>query len=265
MPFNCCLLPSLPGLKEIANLVWAVYLNVATFLARADHREGEGGRCCGGTSGCTSAAQSGLTLCGPTDCSPPGSSIHGMLQAKILGRVFISSSRGSQGLNPCPLCLLQWQAYSLPPAPPWKPLFSIIQPQNLLEPGPAASVSAECSSVDISVGLKLLVHFTFLDTFKSLFLQIFFLLLSCFLANLSSFFWLYLFCSLNFLHFPPPLHDQSWLNLNSGSRLRKKNVEDSGTLSLVLWERRGLCKKNHTMHYISRSLVILVTQVLQSL
>ena len=146
----------------------------------------------------------------------------------------MSSSRGSQGLNPCPLCLLQRQAYSLPPAPPWKPLFCIIQPQNLLEPRPAASVSAECSRIDISVGLKLLVHFPFLDTFKSLFLQIFFLLLSCFLANLSSFFWLYLFCSSNFLHFPPPLPDQSWLNLNSGSRLRKKNVEDSGTLSLVL-------------------------------
>ena len=169
---------------------------------------------------------------------------HGLQPARLLcswdppgkntGAGFHFLSRGSRGLNPCPLCLLQRQAYSLPPAPPWKPLFCIIQPQNLLEPRPAASVSAECSRIDISVGLKLLVHFPFLDTFKSLFLQIFFLLLSCFLANLSSFFWLYLFCSSNFLHFPPPLPDQSWLNLNSGSRLRKKNVEDSGTLSLVL-------------------------------
>ena len=29
------------------------------------------------------------------DCSPPGSSVHGILQARILGRVAISSSRGS--------------------------------------------------------------------------------------------------------------------------------------------------------------------------
>ena len=27
--------------------------------------------------------QSCLTLCDPTDCSPPGSSVHGMLQARI--------------------------------------------------------------------------------------------------------------------------------------------------------------------------------------
>ena len=40
-------------------------------------------------------AQSCLTLCDPVDCSPPGSSIHGILQARILEWVAISSSRGS--------------------------------------------------------------------------------------------------------------------------------------------------------------------------
>ena len=35
------------------------------------------------------------TLCNPMDCSPPGSSIHGIFQAKILGWVAISFSRGS--------------------------------------------------------------------------------------------------------------------------------------------------------------------------
>ena len=35
------------------------------------------------------------TLCDPMDCSPPGSSVHGILQARILERVAISSSRGS--------------------------------------------------------------------------------------------------------------------------------------------------------------------------
>ena len=39
--------------------------------------------------------QSSLTLCDPMDCSPPGSSIHGILQAKILEWVVISFSKGS--------------------------------------------------------------------------------------------------------------------------------------------------------------------------
>ena len=39
--------------------------------------------------------QSYLTLCDPMDCSPPGSAVHGILQARILEWVAISSSRGS--------------------------------------------------------------------------------------------------------------------------------------------------------------------------
>ena len=35
------------------------------------------------------------TLCHPTDCGPPGSSVHGILQARTLEWVAISSSRGS--------------------------------------------------------------------------------------------------------------------------------------------------------------------------
>ena len=35
------------------------------------------------------------TLCDPLDCSPPGSSVHGIFQARILEWVAISSSRGS--------------------------------------------------------------------------------------------------------------------------------------------------------------------------
>ena len=42
-------------------------------------------------------AQSCLTLCNPKDCSLPGSSVHGILQARILEWVAISSSRGSSG------------------------------------------------------------------------------------------------------------------------------------------------------------------------
>ena len=40
-------------------------------------------------------AQSCPTLCDPKDCSPPGSSIHGILQARILEWVAISFSRGA--------------------------------------------------------------------------------------------------------------------------------------------------------------------------
>jgi len=36
-----------------------------------------------------------LTPCNPMDCSPPGSSVHGIFQARILGWFAISFSRGS--------------------------------------------------------------------------------------------------------------------------------------------------------------------------
>ena len=36
-----------------------------------------------------------LTLCNPMDCSPPGSSVHGIFQVRILKWVAISFSRGS--------------------------------------------------------------------------------------------------------------------------------------------------------------------------
>ena len=44
---------------------------------------------------CVSVAQLYPTLCDPMDCNPPGSSVHGILQARILEWVVISSSRGS--------------------------------------------------------------------------------------------------------------------------------------------------------------------------
>ena len=40
-------------------------------------------------------AQSCPTLCDPVDCSPPGSSVHGILQARTLEWVARPSSRGS--------------------------------------------------------------------------------------------------------------------------------------------------------------------------
>ena len=46
-------------------------------------------------------AQSCLTLCDPTDCTPLGSSVHGFPQARILEWVAISSSRGSSQCRKC--------------------------------------------------------------------------------------------------------------------------------------------------------------------
>ena len=65
-----------------------------------------------------------LTPCDPMDSSPPGSSVHEILQARILECVAISFSRGfllTQGSNPCLLRLLYWQVGSLPLMPPEKP------------------------------------------------------------------------------------------------------------------------------------------------
>ena len=44
-------------------------------------------------------AKSSLTLCNPRDCIPPGSSVHGILQARILERVAISFSRRSSQVS----------------------------------------------------------------------------------------------------------------------------------------------------------------------
>ena len=43
----------------------------------------------------SSVAQSCLTLCDPMDCSLPGSSVHGIFQARVLEWVAISFSKGS--------------------------------------------------------------------------------------------------------------------------------------------------------------------------
>ena len=67
------------------------------------------------------------TLCDPMDCSPPGSSVHGILQLRILEWAAISYSRGSfQPRDPTHiLCLLDWREESLPLAPPLTHTFGL--------------------------------------------------------------------------------------------------------------------------------------------
>ena len=48
-----------------------------------------------GCSTCVLSHFSRPTLCDPMDCSPPGSSVHGILQSRILEWVVMLSSRGS--------------------------------------------------------------------------------------------------------------------------------------------------------------------------
>ena len=61
--------------------------------------------CCG----CCLIAKLCPILCNPMDCSLPGSSVHGIFQARILERVAISSSRGSSWHRDWNLHLLPWQ------------------------------------------------------------------------------------------------------------------------------------------------------------
>ena len=53
-------------------------------------------------------AQLCLTLCNSTDCSPPGSSVHGLFQTRILEWVAVSSSRGSSQPRDWTHCIDRW-------------------------------------------------------------------------------------------------------------------------------------------------------------
>ena len=74
---------------------------------------------------CVDGAQLCPTLCDGVDCSPPGSSVHGILQARILGWVAVSYSKRSswpRDRNTHLLYLLHWQVDSLPLGPLGFPL-----------------------------------------------------------------------------------------------------------------------------------------------
>ena len=76
---------------------------------------------------CCSVAQSCPTFCEPMYCSPPGSSIHGILQARILEWVAMPSSRRSSGprdqTRACAVKVLEVKPsfpYLKATSPPWK-------------------------------------------------------------------------------------------------------------------------------------------------
>ena len=58
---------------------------------------------------CAKSLQSCLTLCNTMDCSPPGSSVHAILQARLLEWVAMPSSRRSS--QPGDQTQVSWQEY----------------------------------------------------------------------------------------------------------------------------------------------------------
>ena len=83
-----------------------------------------------------------LTLCDPMDCSPPGSSVHGILQARVLEWVAMPSSRGSsqprdQTHVSCISCIGRQILYHYSP---WE---DIPLPPNIHSPIPPLSKSWE--------------------------------------------------------------------------------------------------------------------------
>ena len=71
---------------------------------------------------CNYLLQSCLTLYDPMDCKPPGSSVCGILQARILEWFYMPFSKWSSWSRDriCLLHLLHWQVGSLPLGPPWR-------------------------------------------------------------------------------------------------------------------------------------------------
>ena len=81
------------------------------------------------------------TLCSPLDCRPPGSSIHGLLQTRILEWVAVSFSRGPSGpgVEPASPCSPDIAGAVFPAEPPGGPQhLSFAGLTRLLpeEPGP---------------------------------------------------------------------------------------------------------------------------------
>ena len=103
-------------------------------------------------------AQSCLTLCNPMDCSPPGSSVYGIFQARILECIAISFSREffpTQGLNMCIERVSCIGRHSLPPGKPISGLYHsllINSPTERLDfPGGSNSKESACNVGDLGL------------------------------------------------------------------------------------------------------------------
>ena len=99
--FNACINLSWVLLREITEDLLFSHLKKLFYLSQV---------------GVCSVVQLCLTLCDPVDCRPPGSSVHGIFQARILEWVAISYPRGSsrprdQTRISCVSCIGKWILY----------------------------------------------------------------------------------------------------------------------------------------------------------
>ena len=78
---------------------------------------------------CAKLLQLCLTLCNPMDCSPPGSSVHGILQARILEWVAIipPGDLPDLGIEARSLMSSALPAGFLPLVPPGEPLHRLLR------------------------------------------------------------------------------------------------------------------------------------------
>ena len=90
-----------PGIKPVSSAL------PGEFFTTGPHGKPQNDLC---VCVCAKSLQSCPTLCDPLDCSPPGSSVHEILQARILEWVVISFSKvifaaAAKSLQSCPtLC-----------------------------------------------------------------------------------------------------------------------------------------------------------------
>ena len=102
-------------------------------------------------------------LCVTMDCNSPGSSVHGILQARILQWVIMPSSRGSSQPRDWTSvsCVLNWQAGSLPLVPLAKPIvmtkaiFSSVQFGSVTQLCPTLCNPMNCSMPGLPVHYQL--------------------------------------------------------------------------------------------------------------
>ena len=94
------------------------------------------------------------TLCNPRDCSPPGGSVQGILQAGILEWVAMPSSRGSSQPEPMSPESPASQTDSLPTEPPGKPclLCDVAQKEKKKKLNLGSGPSM-CASVPVLLGV----------------------------------------------------------------------------------------------------------------
>ena len=107
---------------------------------------------------CANSLQSCLTLCDPMHCSPPDSSVHGVLQARILEWVAMPASRGfpNPWIKPRSPAV---QADSLLSEPPGKPKNTGVGSLSLLQGIFPTQISSQpCVSYISFTGRWLLYH-----------------------------------------------------------------------------------------------------------